>query len=94
VNERVIKGLVDILVTSLEKLCEIIDPNMYKKGDNIPLFEIRADIEEKEIRFEPEFDFMPDQSGLCDLVNTWISDFFKVCTLIARVDASKGLPGD
>jgi hypothetical protein len=67
---------------------------MYKKGDNIPLFEIRADIEEKEIRFDPEFDFMPDQSGLCDMVNTWISDFFKVCTLIARVDASKGLPGD
>jgi len=85
---------VEILVTSLEKLCEIIDPNMYKKGDNVPIFEIRVDVEDREIRFDPEFDFLPDQNGLCDMVNSWISDFFKISTLIARVDASKGLPGD
>lgn len=84
----------DILSCSLDKLCEIIDPNMYKKGDNIPLFEIRADIEEKQIMFDPEFDFLPESNGLCDLVNEWISTFFKVCTQVARVDSMKGPPGD
>lgn len=93
-NERVIKGLVEILITSLGKLCEIIDPSMYKKGDNIPLFEIRADIEDKAIMFDPEFDFLPDGNGLCDIVNGWIGDFFKICTLINRVDSMKGPGGD
>lgn len=94
VSDRVIKGLVEILITSLERLCDILDPNMYKKGDNFPLFEIKADIEEKMITFDPEFDYTPDQTGLCDIVNGWITDFFKICTLIARVDSMKGAGGD
>jgi len=54
INEIVIEGLCMIVVTSLEKLLDIIDPQVYKKGEAIPMFEIKVDIENQMISFDPE----------------------------------------
>jgi len=94
VNERVINGLCNISSASFDKLCELINPKTYEKHDVIPLFEIKADIENKNIQFEPEFDFNEDGNSICDIVNSWICDFMKVSTLITRVDSvGRGVAG-
>lgn len=50
----VIVGLCKIITTSTDKLCEILDPNVYKKGEAIPMFEIKVEIEDRRITFDPE----------------------------------------
>lgn len=54
VNEIVIVGLCKIITASTDKLCEIIDPSVYKKGEAIPMFEIKVEIEDRKIQFDPE----------------------------------------
>lgn len=66
VNEIVIAGLCKIVTASTDKLCDIIDPNIYKKGEAIAMFEIKVEIEDNAIIFDPEYTSTPDNNGISD----------------------------
>jgi len=90
VNNIVTDGFAQAVIVSLRYLAEQIDPQYISKFDLLPIFDVRLDLVNKNVIFDPPLDEMPNLSGVRDIVNGWITDFFKVGTLMTRLDTGNG----
>ena len=90
VNEKVIKGLGEVISISLYHLSDLFDPVIIKKTDVMPMFDIRIELADTRVVFTPEIESKLRGNGLRDLVHGWISDFIKICTLVNRIDTAPG----
>lgn len=86
-NGIVVEGLAKTITVSLKYLADQIDPMLLKKHDmQPPIFDIKVDLFENKVMFEPEIECTPKNNGIRDMVNGWIGDFVKVTTLVQRID--------
>lgn len=90
VNEKVIKGLGDIITLSLNHLSDLLDPALIKKTDMLPMFDIRIELADIRVVFTPEIESTARGAGLRDLIHSWINDFMKTTTLLGRIDTAPG----
>jgi len=91
VNNIVIEGFVSSIAVSLQCLCEILDPLIIAKHEMLPLFDVKLELLEKEIVFEPPF-MHPDPfaPSLRMTIDGWLKDFFATVTCMQRLDVSAG----
>ena len=86
INEIVMVGIVKAITTSLNDLNDNINPEIIKRKETAPLFEIRIELGKADIIYNPEIEDPEKPGTLCNLVSGWIKDFTKVATAIGRQD--------
>jgi dynein heavy chain len=87
VNDMVVGGLVEVVVTSLEFLQLQIGS---ATGDVVPMLEVDLDLIREDVTFTPPLSESPGGDGLRDIVDTWISSFFHVGSIFKRLDTGAG----
>jgi dynein heavy chain len=91
VNNIVIEGFVSAIAVSLQYLCEILDPLIIARHDMQPLFDVKVELKDKAIVFEPPF--APTEGyaySLRGVLDGWLKDFFAMATTMQRVDSQTG----
>lgn len=61
------------------------------KNDLTPIFDIRIDLQNNVVVFEPDIEENARGTGIRDYVSNWLDDFYKVATLIPRLDIGTGV---
>jgi dynein heavy chain len=89
VNNIVIEGFVASIAVSLQNLCEILDPLFIERRGELPLFDIKIELQEQ-IVFEPSFRPKGSEPSLRKTIDDWLKDFFGTVTCMARLDVSAG----
>lgn len=51
-----------------------------------PIFDIKVDLFENKVMFEPEIECTAKNNGIRDMVHGWIDDFTTITTLFIRID--------
>ncbi|KAF4726241.1 hypothetical protein FOZ62_001950 [Perkinsus olseni] len=96
VNNIVIEGLVSAVAVSLQYLCEILDPLIIARNEMQPLFDVKIELQDSEIVFEPAFTLASGSQGsLClrGVIDGWLKDFFAIGTVMQRLDSGSGREG-
>jgi len=94
VNEIVLDGIATSITTALEHLNRQIDPAYIKRHELQPIFDVKIELQDKHVGYDPPIQALPD-SGRLSVVNSvkgWIADFFQYSFLITRLD--KADPAD
>jgi len=91
VNNIVIEGFVASIAVSLQALCEIFSPESIARNEALPLFEVKMELVEDKIVFDPPFLAKPPtEPSLRLTVDGWLKDFFATVTAMQRLDMSAG----
>ena len=91
VNNIVIEGFVSSIAVSLQHLCEILDPLIIAKHEMLPLFEVKIELQDSKIIFEPPFQSAkPGDISLRSTIDGWLKDFFATVTCMQRLDTNSG----
>lgn len=91
VNGIVIEGISNAICTSLNKLNELISVRQNREKDYVPLFDVKIELSNKEIRFEPNVMFIPDPEAktVRNIINMIADEFIHLNYLISRLDTEK-----
>lgn len=78
VNEIVLEGISQAVITALKHLNEQIDPVHIKKHEIIPIFEIKLELNGSSVSYDPPVGqcLIPNQVTVFNAVAGWINDFF------------------
>jgi len=78
VNEIVLEGISQAVITALKHLNEQIDPVHIKKHETIPIFEIKLELNGSSVSYDPPVGqcAIPNQVTVFNAVAGWINDFF------------------
>ncbi|CAE8597984.1 unnamed protein product [Polarella glacialis] len=90
VNNIIIEGFVSSIAVSLQQLCEILDPLIIAKHEMLPLFDVKIELLETKIVFDPPFLGKPHEVSLRTTIDGWLKDFFATVTCMLRLDTSSG----
>ena len=91
VNNIVIEGFVSSIAVSLQHLCEILDPLIIAKHEMLPLFEVKIELQDSRIIFDPPFQSSkPGEVSLRSTIDGWLKDFFATVTCMQRLDTNSG----
>jgi len=91
VNNIVIEGFVSSISVSLQCLCDILDPVSIEKLELMALFDVKIELQEPDIAFEPPFKSpKPLEPSLRRTINEWLKDFFATATCMPRLDVLVG----
>jgi len=90
VSNIIIEGFVSSIAVSLQHLCEILDPLIIAKHEMLPLFDVKIELQNKEIIFEPPFQAPAGEASLCLTIDGWLKDFFSTVTCMQRLDTGTG----
>lgn len=91
VSNIVIEGFVSSIAVSLQYLCEILDPLIIAKHEMLPLFDVKVELQDLAIVFEPAFrPAKPNDQSLRKMVDDWLKDFFATVTCMTRLDVKAG----
>merc|ERR1719359_1865824 len=81
VNNMVIEGFVSAIAVSLQYLCEILDPLIIARHEMLPLFDVKIELQDQKIVFDPLFDAAPNAPSLRHTIDGWLKDFFAMATV-------------
>lgn len=91
VNNIVIEGFVSSIAVSLQHLCEILDPLIIAKHEMLPLFEVKIELQDSKIIFDPPFQSAKaGDISLRSTIDGWLKDFFATVTCMQRLDTNSG----
>eukprot|EP00435_Cladocopium_sp_Y103_P017644 s5473_g4.t1 len=88
VNNIVIEGFVSSIAVSLQHLCEILDPLIIAKHEMLPLFEVKIELQDSKIIFDPPFQFL--QEGARDLVEGFEEEGLSFRDIMDRIKVDIG----
>lgn len=86
VNEIVLDGIAKVICTALAYLNDQIDPVNIKKQELVSIFEIRLELGEKDVIYDPIIEETPILPSVRNYIKGWIQDYFLICNLIHRLD--------
>ena len=86
INEIIITGIIKAITTSLNDLNDNINPEIIKRREIPPLFEIRIELGKHDVLYNPEIEDADKPGTLVNLVSGWIKDFTKIATALGRQD--------
>jgi len=90
VNQILIDGLINMVVTSARYLRNQIDPAQIQANDISPLLEIKLALVGNDASFSPELFYTANHDGLLDLITSWFGTFINTSTFIKRLDTGDG----
>jgi len=94
VNGLLIEGITTAINSSMEYLCQQI--NIKENAVNMwqPIFEIKVDLIDRELQFQPVIGCNERGNGIRDIINNICNDFISIAIQIPRLDNKEGTSGD
>lgn len=93
-NSLVIEGITEGINASLNYLSDQISIKYNKLHGNSPMFDIKLDLDENNVCFEPSIECNERENGIRDILQKIVNDFISLAVLIPRLDASQDKAGD
>ena len=90
VNDIVMDGYCNAILTSVNYLFTQIDPDTMAKNETAPLLEVNLELETPDIVWKPEIGQDSGGGGVRDMFNSWIKGFLHIGTLMKRLDIGEG----
>lgn len=78
VNSLVIEGITTGIVKSMTFLSKQINIPYNKHEGNPPIFDIRVDLKDRDVIFDPSIDSNPRRNGIKDILWKIIDDFISI----------------
>lgn len=90
VNSLIIDGITNSIVKSMQDLAQQINLNNYKNtAGNPPLFDIKVDLQDRELIFDPPI-VSNKINGIQDILSKIMADFISVAVQVPRIDSQSG----
>ena len=86
VNEIVLEGISKAIFTALAHLNDQINPTFIKRNELQPIFEIKLELGENQVNFEPIIEENPHLNSVRNAAKGWINDFYSIAMFITRLD--------
>lgn len=86
VNEIVLDGIAKVIGTALSHLNDQIDPVYIKKQELVCIFEIRLELGELDVIYDPIIEETNHVTSVRNYIKGWIQDYFLISNLIHRLD--------
>lgn len=93
-NSLVIEGITEGINASLGYLANQISIKYNKLHGNAPMFDIKLDLDDNNVCFEPSIECNERQNGIRDILQKIVDDFILLAVLIPRLDGSHDKAGD
>ena len=90
VNDVVVDGLAQVVVTCLDFLIEQFDPEICERNETEPMLELELVLKKDRIVFTPELGETKKKQGLVDIVNGWVDSFMQSGMIFKRLDMTGG----
>jgi len=90
VNSLVIEGVVSGIVKSMSFLSDQISIPFNKHHGYPPIFDIRVDLIDREVIFDPSIGSNPKQNGIKDILQGIVDDFISLAIQVPRLDTGVG----
>jgi len=90
VNGLVIEGITNGIHESMIFLANQISIPFNKQKDLPPMFDIKVDLRDREVIFDPSIDSNSRENGIKDILQKIINDFISISTQMPRLDTNTG----
>jgi dynein heavy chain len=90
VNSLVIEGITSGIMKSMCFLSDQINIPYNKHHNNPPIFDIRVDLQDREVIFDPTIGSNSRENGIKDILEKVVNDFISISTLMPRLDTNTG----
>jgi dynein heavy chain len=87
-NSLVIDGITTGINASLEYLAAQISIKHNRLHGNSPMFDIKLDLDENNVCFEPSIECNSRENGIRDILQKIVDDFISLAVLVPRLDGS------
>jgi dynein heavy chain len=90
VNGLVIEGITKGINGSMNYLSDQINIHYNKHHQLPPMFDIKVDLRDREVKFEPSIESNHRQNGIRDIVMKVMNDFISLAIQMPRLDTNNG----
>ena len=94
VNGLIIEGITSAINSSMQYLSDQINIKMNVTNMWAPIFDIKVDLLDDELSFQPAIGCNDRQTGIRDIINEFVNDFISIAIQIQRVDNKEAAAGD
>lgn len=90
VNGLIIEGITKGINASMNYLADQISIQYNKHQQLAPMFDIKVDLRDREVRFDPPIEHTQRANGIKDIISRIINDFISLAIQMQRLDTSNG----
>ena len=90
VNGLVIEGITKGIKCSMIYIADQISIHYNKHHQLPPMFDIKVDLRDREVRFDPPIDSLPRGNGIRDIIMKIVNDFISLAIQMPRLDTGNG----
>jgi dynein heavy chain len=94
VNGLIIEGITSAINSSMQYLSDQINIKLNVTNMWAPIFDIKVDLLDDELSFQPAIGCNDRQTGIRDIINEFVNDFISIAIQIQRVDNKEAAAGD
>jgi dynein heavy chain len=88
VNSLVIQGITEGICASMQYLADQISITYNKHHQLLPIFDIRVDLADRMVIFDPPINYTAKGNGIRDIIQKVIDDFISISISITRLDTN------
>lgn len=93
-NSLMIEGVAEGINASMSYLSDQISIKYNKLHNNAPMFDIKVDLQDSNLCFDPSIECNDKQTGIRDILQKIIDDFVSIAVLVPRLDSTSDRAGD
>lgn len=93
-NSLMIEGVAEGINASMMYLADQISIKYNKLNNNAPMFDIKVDLQDNNLCFDPSIECNDKQTGIRDILQKIIDDFISIAVLVPRLDGTSDRTGD
>lgn len=86
INGHIIEGITEGINSSMTYLAEQIDISYNETNDLAPIFDIKVQLEDRVVQFEPSICCNSRENGIRDIINMITGHFYSLAIQIPRID--------
>jgi len=90
VNGLVIEGITKGINSSMNNLADQINIQYNRHQQLLPIFDIKVDLKDREVRFDPPIEHTPRANGIKDIIYKIVKDFISLAIQMYRLDTNTG----
>lgn len=88
VNGLVIEGITKGINASMNYISDQINIQYNRHHSLPPMFDIKVDLRDREVKFDPPIENTPRNNGIRDIIRKIVSDFISVAIMMPRLDTN------
>ena len=90
INCVIIDGITKAIISSMDHLADQISIDYNKHHGLAPMFDIKVDLMDNEVAFDPPISSSPRENGIRDIIFRIVEHFISIASLIPRLDQNPG----